>query len=638
MSLSSRQAKRRYSSKGFGLLEVIMASVIGLLVTFAMSKMFTFQMRSQRKMDVKADSQMLLNRIQTILSSEDTCTANFAEIMTNPEFDPQDTSNYDAGAAVRLGDGTVVKTGAEIGGVQTLSLKIAGEILPINSGKYDAALEFRWGGDRHLAGGELAPRNIPLLLTTAPVPGSTPARRKIIKCVAKSGVTGPEACVLIGGKWVNSIARCFFGGELKLHQYEEIDLAEFELGGPLEGAVIDECFFRYGSRTLSYRCFNTPVTSVPHCLFQEGVTPVSSSGWVLKYPTHTRVIRNCSRGVVIRVPDDKLGFLYPNEYAPGYFAGTPPAGADPITSSTTGNLNVTEYSRNFEILDSVLECQTRPEDANFRKCSQEDKGLRGQAGSCVFVNNARVYDRTIGQWISGYTGWISVTHSRHTAVKPSPWSSNRYTTTVEARGYKCTLVKYLQDSADPTALDLDYNAVDDPGTPAVDSLLTEEERAKKISGCLFVGLQSSQTTPAIPAPGNLDAPRGIGAYLHRYSCNNAEIGLDDLAGDGASGGEAPSLTEGTCWYVTNMKLSSNYKLNADVNNTNAVYTGWVRLLENIPDGKYEPVAAGGTLPENALKHKSGSSRRLLAVPCNGGLKLPPADEDTSSSPSPTPSS
>lgn len=619
--------------RGFGVIEVLVAGTIGMLLAYATTRMFDIQFRGQKRVETKVDMQTLQNRLHTILSSEDTCTANFAEILTNKEFNPAALSDFNndptkSTAGIRLGDATVLTSGSKSGTllIGSLRLRIAGEILPMGGGRYDSAIELRAdtsdSSGRALAGGELAPRNIPVLLITEPVSSSSPPLRRITRCVAKSGMTGPEACELIGGRWVSSLGRCYMGGELKLGQFEYIDPAEFAVGGPLEGAVIDECYFRYYSRTLSYRCFNTPVTAVPWCMFQRDMSPASNNGWVLKYPRWSSILRNCSGGVVIRVPDQKLGFLHPNEYAPGYFFGPPPEGAAPINGQTSSALGITEYSRNFAVLDSVLECQTRPEDANFRKCSQEERAFRGLASSCIFVNNARVYDLATSRWESGYTGWIWTTQNRTTSVRPSVYAVNRYTTTVEAKGYKCTTVKYLTDSADAPLLHFNYNSIADPEDPmTISNLLVNDQRAKSVSECLFVGLEGTDTTAATPTPANVDPTNGVGAYLHRYSCDNSKLELDYLVGDGAAYGENPSLTNGTCWYVKGIQLSANYKRDSRVNNTTNVYTGWVRMLENFPDNKYK-VEPSGQPDENAMIPKVGVVRKLLAVPCNAGVRIP----------------
>lgn len=589
---------------GFGLLETLIAATIGALVLMGIMRVFKTTFDGQRRADTKNDVQSLETRIKNLIAEEATCTPSFIANLRSSTFDPADLPEYNddvnkASAAVKLGSGELLGPGSTYGHFKlgALELKIIGPVG--TAGLFEAALvmDFDTGDTvgRQLTGGKLNQRNVPVMLKTDAIPGSQPPMRKITGCYGKGGMSGREICQSLSGRWINSLDRCYFGGDLKLNQFECVDPAEFLAGGALEGASLETCFRRWGALRLEYKCWNdVKATWWPKCT-------CGRPGWQVTRPMDGYTWFNCDGGVMIKVPDEKTVFLKSNEFTDGKFAGAPPDG-ETATYVTTDRLTTDQLLEADDSAAGVVECYPNPANTKEIWRCQAERATLGQYASCIFVDGSRAWDGA--HYLQNYTGWIWTGYGR--GLLQLGAGNNAYTVVTEALGRKCFLVKKAAASA--SGMSARFSDTVDPGPAAVPNILTDETRFKDIKQCVFMGGDTSAGND--PAPASAWPYRG--RYIQRFPCNNSNVDTGNLAGDTSTN---PTLDLGTCWYFDDVVLPYRFAKSKGVT-AGRKWSGWAYLLSNLPDEFYDTVS--GT---NHVKIQANKSPVLNAVPCNLGVRI-----------------
>lgn len=607
---------------GFGLLEVLISiSLLGLVtlgVTTVMSGMF----KSQKRADEKSWLQNLRSRITNLVFNESGCTATVFGT-SQPEFDPAKLSAFNddpakSNVTLNFGDGTTLSAG---NGIELMKLTILNEALPTGSGRYEAKLSFAQKTD-DLLGGQLAPATVPLMLTTQV---TSDGKRKITGCYNKGDLQGVDVCQSIGGKWISSINRCHFGGDLKLSQYECISKDEFKPNMPLEGAMIAECYYKDGVRIKPYRCPNAQRNlwgwSYPNCVCGAASDGVGS-GWTVKYPTSTSYAKVCDGGVLISIPDDKEIFLLNNELEVDKFVGeTLPSGVTG-TLITPANLTVGLSLANFDMANAVTECYTDPTSSRTEKCSQEKSAVEGKTGSCIFVNGAFATGASAAgeKSIGSYSGWIRVTSARSLQTVKTP---HLKTIVKEASGKKCYMVKMVSaDGGAAESITSPVLGLVDPEDSTITNILDTDTRWQQIRECVYLGDDDNSITepsPILTLPGATKSSPFKGRYVARFLVDlekQEDIDKAELVG-GAGAALYPTLRAGTIWYFSNVDISNKYQQNTRVTCSGSPlkckFTGWMILTSDLPDNKFTANAD--------YTVTGGSGKQVPGYPCNLGVRL-----------------
>lgn len=581
----------------------------------AFTQMMSGAFKGQRRIDDKAKQQDFANRIQNIIYDQQTCTA--AMLSGDPViFDSKNLADFNNDPAkpkitLALGDGTKLKEGSTI---DTLSLRVRNEMLPAGSGKYEGSLMM--GAPGISSKSVLRPSDLGLVLLT--VPEGTGSLRRVTACFSRNDVDGERTCQTLGGVWIKSLTRCLFGSELKLASNEWIDPNEFKAGGPLEGAFVTKCFYKSYYSITSYLCWNVSSSMIAKCMFDGDGGP-SSTGWVVKYPTHPpgRYNIKCDNGVLINLPDSSFKFFSDTEITDKVFAGTPPQGAEGTGISMP--ISKENFLTNYDMLDNIKQCYTDPNGVTTVACNQGDNALEGKVNSCIFIDGGYATANATaepGQWQkTKYTGWITVNSPRTAVVVGS--GASRYTAVQEASGRKCYMLQGVPSSTERTVSGL-VTDVKDPFNPAIDNVLKDAARYQQIKECVFLGGQDSggiQPSPVIsPSPATY-ASSYRGRYLMRYACSNSGIGTDNLVGQVNN---APDLKAKSCWYFENVPVAADFYANSGVTTTGLrrTYTGWMYMRANLTDGTHTMDATTHYVKQNA-----SLTAYTNAVPCNAGVRF-----------------
>lgn len=186
-------------SRGFSLIEIMIALAIGSLVMVGTMTILNTFFRGQQRIDTKLQVQDLDGRIRNILGDETTCLANFLALLDGPskEFEPTESGvasfNSDpikTAVKVKLGDGAIVQAGFPGGNFTVDAYRLRLLFDPASAlglggtGTYEAELKMVTGTrGRTLAGGNLKARVIPITIRTAPVAGSP--NRLMTSCIGK---------------------------------------------------------------------------------------------------------------------------------------------------------------------------------------------------------------------------------------------------------------------------------------------------------------------------------------------------------------------------------------------------------------------------------------------------------------------
>lgn len=591
-------------NSGFGLLEVLIALTITGLISLAMSQLMAGMFKGQQRVDQKAQLLDFGNRVRALLYDEKSCNASLVGDSII-EFEPTNLVAFNSSPALsnitlRFGDGTSLTAGA---GLDLLHLRILNEVLPEQSGKYEATLVAGAPGV-NVGDGAIRPLSIPLVLQTQATGGT---KRRVTGCFTKAAaVDAPQTCTAIGGRWLSSLSRCYFGGDLKLGQFECLPPEDLGPGGVLEGAVIAECYRRVDARQKAFECINNKHllgkartnNTLLECACQPS-SSASSSGWVIR--RNSTVKDRCDGGVMVRVPETQESFLVSDEIT------------ENRTTSASSVVPLSQWLSNYDLLNNVTECYPDPNSYAALKCAQGENAVRAGRGSCVFVNGAAaqghrdVFESTI----ANYTGWMWVTRGRTLASKGT--GANRKTEVIEATGRKCYMVKTvsgkneeINNASPPTT------AVADPFDASLSNVL-QSDRWRNVSECMFIGGVSSDANP-LPTFAGLTAPGAYrGRYLSRLPCDQEGISMDD-----STGTLTPSLGKGACWYFSNAILPNDFAQSMGVSfaASKARFTGWLYLTRELPEESY-------LTDSNLFLTPKNNSVRTFATPCNVGVRISP---------------
>jgi len=598
------------SKAGFGLLESLIALTVMGLAGLTFSQMMSGVFKGQKRIDQKSQVQDFGNRIRGLLYDERTCTASILN-GGSMAFDTADIAAFnaseDANLTFTFGDGSSLKKNS---GIDLLNLQIVGEVLPSGSNRFEATLNSGAPGVSLEKSG-IRPLAIPLILTTETVSGTS---RRITGCYSKGSLDGPATCAAIGGRWLPSLSRCFFGGDLKLGQYECLDPQEFQHGGILEGSVVSECYIRQGAKQVRYECTNNKwlfkwgnqtTNLLPECACQSGG---GQAGWVVK--SGNNVEKVCDGGAMVRVNDTQESMLLYNEIAENRYVGTTPSGGTSVASP----LSKQELLKNYDLLNSVTECFTDPDNYKSEKCEQGDNAIRGANGSCVYVNGAVALGNLgVGEaFVPNYTGWMYVTRARYN--NGDGFFANRKTDVIEAHGKKCYTVKTVNSTTVAATSRPLISTVADPSDASIPNILVAN-KYQNVAECTFLGGSSGTLEPAPIFAGTIWAPSYGGRYLARYNCDQQGVSSSDLVGGLFS---SPSLHQGSCWYFKNVSIPYDYAANTGVTYSGgkATYTGWMYLTNTLTGGKY---TADSDL---FLSPAPGASGHITwGIPCNAGVRM-----------------
>lgn len=606
--------RRAFGSRsGIGMLEMVVASGMGIMLMVGFARMMKSTTSQARRADIKNDSSNFEVRLRNLLGEEASCKAVLVDGMTSKVFDPNKVLDPNDPVSftptLKMPEGSTVGKGGSVGSLKLgdLKLRVLGPMMPLTSGKFEGSLDFSAVQERDLAGGQLKARNLPVILLTSEAANN---QREITGCYSRA-LQPKEICNTISGRWIDSISRCFFGGELKLDAYEGLDASEFEVGGALAGASVDTCFYKTGARTNQYRCINGLITSnrrysTPRCEYVPlgGDADSAHSGWVVRDTVKNRFYFQCDAGVSVRIPEEDVRFWDSRQLNE--------------TTSIEGNDGSTpapkleQVLKMSDVLDNVVECYAQKhigQDIRSLKCLQGDRALQGAGGSCVFVHNVPRSRRAGETGVKLYTGWVWVRPAFARRFIRGGTPGNYWFTVQEPLGVACEYVKVVGGDDDDPSIRVSTESESLP-------YLADDSALGQVQGCLFMGTKTDPGND--PSFSGWQVPgRALyrGGFVHQLACaNETEDDEDDSAN------ELTYPKPGSCYYVRNAILPAGFKGNwLGSGNTRAAYTGWVRVAATVPRNAYRISTTDNTLVRTAAKI-------LLATPCNLGVRVEPGTD------------
>jgi hypothetical protein len=618
----------RHNQSGISLVEVMVASGVGIVIMLAVSSMMNHQAKIARQIAAKSEATHVGSLLKLMMSSPEGCAKalrmNVEGVTYNlPRSDlpfPGASVNRDFTHAIntiRIGE-TTVSVDQNYAGLTFIGAQLAN--FSHLSGmdfltNFRASFQIDASSSSGMSSIPMTPM-APLRVRFAEIPNDTTSLR-MISCQISNVVEPQPTCVALGGRWLSGsnmpFPRCNMGADLSLAINEAPDGIPTDGSANEFGERVETCFRQRQNSTQisSYQC---PALSTGRagnrCAFvgsQWGIWYYNAQGVRRTTPAGT-----CERGVKVSLQAPETAML-----ALGERIGL--AGFDGITNPSA--LSLVEE---LDLLPAAKRCKNSISSDQYLDCSTDPNRItQGLTGACIYVRGVKgiptytTHYNTYNNQLCGsnnpcpgsvsatkYTGWIRVTQNR--AVQANASSGLRIQ---EARGVPC-----FEVAVQPGVID-NVRPYSDPQS----SRPTEEQMTDPslVQQCIVRGPPSVYETQEQSPPTERE---------NYFRCDNSGVSTDpDNSYEGMVGGPSaqavPSLTTGTCWYVIDTKVPLNYLQPTPGTNASTVrYTGWVYLRSSIPDNVFTVESTASSPNLNGIKPKPTFDPRINALPCTGGIR------------------
>ena len=639
------------SKNGFSLVEVLIALAIMGAGSVAFMSMYKNQLKSQKGIDLKNQSQSIASLFRMSMNTQNGCQKAFnvgavpsGSTVVPPVFTGLPTlSSVATNADIEI---TSVDINNKIYAKDTIdgNLKVKGIFLefskPVSANQYIATLRLeltKLDGAMATYGAAVITERFPISISVAPP--LSDGSSKLQDCFMASNQDYKLTCDGLGGRWLEGpympISRCNLSAAIELGMNESPDGIERDgSANPTTGERVEICYYQQtGYISVSeYHCSSrNGKVSGWRCAYDETLQQWQVRNYDAQGLRTPKKYATCTKGVRVTQQSPDIQYLDLTEEK----IGTKRADELNTAFETTGSDPFIEQDR----LGTVTRCNSSPLGDKWSPCNNStnlEAAQHGDAGSCIYARGIKlqfppgwsltpfsnyVSDNALTITKDNYTGWIKIWQSgnnRYLSNPKIPASAPTVTPLIrEARGIPCYSVEVNTGTEVNPGLTLQTD-------PPSDAQFNDP---KLISKCVYQAKASESLSFGGGYVASAPATRQT-----IMDCNNTFDPGEVKEWVGIGGG-TPTMLTGSCWHFVNVKINPYHIGSTGVSNKTTdttapdalamtpatKYTGWVYLKANLPDGRFDRAATTG-IYKNSIDY-SGGDLALNGIPCNVGVRV-----------------